>query len=116
MTTEISPTVAEQLIAAVDMKRSGATFSKYGRPLPESGYLVGGHVPGLVNPTPDEIRDWLASHSCDFVGMWTSANGDVYVDASTHIQVRKLAIMIARKRREIALWDILAGQEIRSAE
>jgi hypothetical protein len=89
--------------------------------IPKDGYMVGGLVPALIVPessiTIDDIKGFIEFHylrllhANTYLGVWTH-EGNVYVDISRKIDVREEAMRQARNRNEIAIYDVIKGEEI----
>lgn len=104
---------------------SGGTLSLTGDPLPTEGYLVGGIVsPLILDPldSPQEQTDQVESFVsylaqtglARLVGWWTdSETGKVWVDGVSHHATEYRAVSLGRGRREIAIFDIVQGRELR---
>lgn len=80
------------------MNPDGGTISTAGLPLPTSGYWVGGAPIGSTN--------WL--------GYWRDSETGLYhLDGVDHFNTLGWATLKGRDRKEIAIWDIANGREIR---
>lgn len=114
----------EQIMASP----AGGTLSLTGDPLPTEGYYVGGVVsPLILDPedSPQEqaaqvehFAEHLLAHSAfaRFLGWWTDAEtGKVWVDGVSHHATEYRASRFGRIRREIAIFDIVRGCELRLA-
>jgi hypothetical protein len=111
----------------------GSTVSITGAPLPDSGYMVGGLVDGLMSnmdvlaPEHDHgLREKLALYVSEhysllsrddvFLGGWIDQKeGTVWFDISERFNVREYAEMIGSDRGELAIWDVDKAEEIRVA-
>lgn len=100
----------------------GGTFDLTGRELPDWGYFVGGACPPVV--VRGEFTPAYAAHvdrfaqeaPAAFVGWWTDEEtGWLYVDATDWYASEHVAATQARKRGEIAFWDISRAREVRIA-
>lgn len=59
-----------------------------------------------------ELRSKLKDNQ--YVGGWLNTeNGKAYIDVSENIMSKEQAIFEGRARKEIAIWDVLAFDEIR---
>ena len=112
--------VAERLYSLVKAGEDG-TIATDGAPLPEMGYYVGGRTPSLVYKSVEdvdrgEIAYWVGTHGvASFYGVWTdSETGTVYFDAVSLMESRAAANLLAKRRGELAIWDIANGEEIRT--
>jgi len=113
-------------------KNGGFTVSMTGRPVPETGYMVGGYVDSLIfgkdvlkpdhNSTAYRIisqyvgRNFrlLTSDGITFLGGWIDPETDlVYIDVSQHFKEKGMALAAARFHGEISIWDLEKGEEIR---
>jgi hypothetical protein len=76
---------------------------------------VGGKVPTLVNPaTYGQVDNWLRDNPSPYYGSWRDTRtGIVHIDAVDVVAHIMTAISLAAQRREIAIWDIHNGQEVR---
>ena len=113
----------EQIMASP----AGGTLSLTGDPLPTEGYFVGGIVSPLVldpQDTPQEQADQVESfvgylvqtELASLVGWWTDEEtGKVWVDGVSHHATEYRAASLGRGRREIAIFDIVRGRELRLA-
>jgi hypothetical protein len=104
----------------------GGTLSLTGDPLPTEGYFVGGVVsPLILDPedSPQERADQVkcfAEHLlarsafARFLGWWTDEEtGRLWVDGVSHHATEYRASRFGRIRREIAIYDIVRGRELR---
>lgn len=95
------------------------TMSATDEELPTSGYYVGGEFESLVFKNVGEVDRgelawWIGNNSARWYGVWVDQeDGRVYFDGVTHMLYRGTAIDMAILRKEIAIWDIAAGEEIR---
>jgi hypothetical protein len=92
------------------------------------GFAVGGVCAGLkLDASRHEdamnldylrypIVDWLLATSPDVehVGSWLDTDGSLYVDGVTIVADRSDAIALAVSRGELAIYDLTAGEEIRT--
>lgn len=106
--------VTETITTAVANGEVGGTYATTDTDVPTSGYFVGGEVDSLVNPTTDEISDFVAANRSEYVGFWyDTADSALYVDAVTHTASERYARRLSALRNEIAFWDITNNQEVR---
>lgn len=113
----------EQIMASP----AGGTLSLTGDPLPTEGYYVGGIVSPLVLDPEDSPQEqagqvayftgYLAQASlARYVGWWTDVEtGKVWVDGVSHHATERRASRLGRLRREIAIFNIARGCELRLA-
>ena len=93
---------------------------------PTRGYMVATHgtpAKRLANPHAEvlfpAIRAFLTEaipelRNGRYVGYWRDAEtGDVYLDVAENVLDRKEALYLAARRHEIAIWDVVACDEIR---
>lgn len=98
---------------------SGGTVALNGLPLPVTGFYVGGSVDSLIFDSvsvmnADEIAKFTQSAPSAYVGWWVDdETGKVYVDAVDWFANEYEAARVARKRHEIAIWDIARERELR---
>ena len=113
-------TIATGLFFMVKDGRDG-TLSTSGEDLPERGYYVGGKVESLVFGDVSEVDRgelawWVGNSPARYYGVWRDVeDGRIYFDAVTHMQHLETALNLAKARKELAVWDILGGNEIRVA-
>lgn len=96
------------------------TISARDEPLPRSGYLVGGAFPSLVFDALDqvdrgELAYWIGSNEpMPYYGTWVDTEtGKIYFDGVEHYEYLAVAESVGSTRKEIAIWDIEAGAEVR---
>lgn len=102
------------LWAAIQNGADGATVDALGNELPRYGYYVGGASWTLVRAahavTPDDVAGFVSTHpDTRYFGMWVE-DGRVYLDAVTLIYRESEAHETARERRELAIYNISAGE------
>lgn len=108
----------------LDMIQTGTdgTLSASGDSLPTRGYWVGGMFPSLIDPVSvEELEDFLHMTTrvfdVEYIGVWTDTEtGRVYIDAVQHESDVREALTLASRRGELAIWDIMAGVEIRTGQ
>lgn len=110
----------------------GDTQSLRGDAVPTTGYMVGGVVDSLIFDAmlirdPGHWREaysgivkWVndnfkqATEEGVFIGGWIDRETNVaYIDLSRHYDVLAYALDDARELKEIAIWDLGKGEEIR---
>lgn len=105
---------ADAMITKMLSGESGGTFSVDGKIVPDHGYFVGGAVPSLIDPTRQQMIDFIETAGADYVGFWEdSADGKIYIDAVDHTDSEAFARRLAILRGEIAYWDANKGEEVR---
>jgi len=113
------------------IKHGGCTLNTlaYQANAPKSGFVVGGASDVLVISADKlhgheavkarkDVRDWLASNidednypAFPFVGSWKD-NGGVFFDFCNIYESIDDALNLARARKEIAIYDLAAGESI----
>lgn len=126
----------EQAISTVvreTLESGGSTVSVIGETLPDSGYMVGGEVEGLqmdaslLTNRPDAVEAALEMYvhrnfklltkGNVFLGGWLDKEDDtVWFDVSDKYATEGFALLVARNRGELAIWDIAESKEIRVKE
>lgn len=100
----------------------GATVSLIGETVPAAGYLIGGidsaefaqpidfgHVSEFVSHNEE-----LLTSGSFYLGAWRDSETDhVWLDVVEWEAFRMAALETATKRKEIAVWDLKSGTEIR---
>jgi hypothetical protein len=108
---------------------SGGTSSLTGDELPVTGFFVGGVIPPLVLDASelwtsaarrqiDEFVERLNGPTVGvlYLGWWLDEDTDkVWIDGTTWHETEPEAVRTGRKRREIAIFDIERGRELRLA-
>lgn len=106
--------IANSMANEIRNGSEGGTYSLNRRPVPADGYVVGGVVPSLINPTWEQVADFVADCPSDYVGYWRdSADGSLYVDAVEITTSERYARRLCALRSEIAYYSISEGQEVR---
>lgn len=100
---------AWQGAAQLTGKNGGGTFTRGGEAVNfESGYIVGGVIPGAVFPLSGKLervlRAFARQPGVRYVGTWIH-DGAVFVDAAEHVIDREAALKLGAMRSEIAIWD-----------
>lgn len=107
-------------------KNGGGSFSFNGEEIPTSGYMVGGVTPSVIldpgTTLPRLILDLLHFYQRNqehldkdglFLGTWVDPEtGKIYLDVSQRVADLEEALKIGDLRGEIAIWDVINGQEI----
>lgn len=105
--------IAHSMANAVRHGSEGGTYSLTRRPVPTDGYVVGGVVPSLINPTWTQVADFVADCPSDYVGYWYDTDGSLYVDAVEITTSERYARRLCALRSEIAYYSINDDQEVR---
>lgn len=111
----------DNIVSRIIESPEGGTAHLAGWDLPAHGYFVGGAGAVLVFPSPETMDRALIRMFCEraqssWVGWWTDEEtGKVYVDQTDWLTAQDLAARAARRRHEIAFWDIGREREIRVA-
>lgn len=109
-----SERIARDMMNKVRGGVEGHTYRLDGRSAPEHGYYVGGSVPSLINPTEEQIADFIDATTTDYVGFWEDSETlALYVDAVDHTPSRAYAKRLTALRGEIAFYDVTENQEVR---
>jgi hypothetical protein len=131
MITEYIDDAIERLIDET-VEKGGSTVHVTGRPVPKSGFMVGGVVDPLIfqfldvlNPTDranltrvlfeyvSQYNETLSDRHY-FLGAWIDQKeGRLYIDVSQHVIVKQYAEELAKERGELAIWDVANSAEIR---
>lgn len=104
----------------------GGTVPLNGLPLPSVGYYVGGRIESMIMTRDDVDRrdavplqrviDFVSRAGTPYVGVWVDTDTDkIYFDAVEWYANEFTAAAIGRVRKEIAIWDIDHGRELRLA-
>lgn len=113
--------LARKAASAVEGEGAGHTIYAPG---PEARrYVVGGYTPSVLLPvgTPvgvvrGAIRRMLktpGAQGARTLGYWED-NGAVYLDLGTTYHTEDTALHVARTRKELAIYDTVAGEAIRA--
>lgn len=105
--------IAEKIVTALESGEDGGTYAMDNGSIPTDGYMIGGLVPSLINPTASQIAEFVLSNSAAYVGFWRDSDGTVYIDAVTHTPSERFARRLSELRNEIAYWDVSNSQEVR---
>jgi hypothetical protein len=93
---------------------TGGTFSVDGHAVPDTGYFVGGAVPSLINPTREQVLEFVETAGADYVGYWEDSETlALYVDAVDWTPSEAYARRLTELHGEIAYWDAVNAREIR---
>ena len=107
---------------ALSVKNGGVTFNLEGK-APEKGYMVSIVGQGIVIPETQYSSDILDGYVNDkmavlnsmsnlYVGVWYH-KGHYYIDLSENILNKADALKQGILRSQKAIWDIVAGDEIK---
>lgn len=125
---------AIETLIAETRDSGGSTVSVTGANLPDSGYMVGGMVDGVMTAaemlSPEHhddlvyaITNYISKHfdlltqRNIFLGGWVDAQEDtLWIDISERFNVKEYALLTAEDRGEIAIWDVAESEEIRVKE
>lgn len=106
--------ITRSIFTAIRNGETGGTYSVNGRPTPESGYIVGGVVPSLINPTPAQVLAFIETAPTDYVGFWEDSETlALYIDAVDIVRTPEAAVRLSKLREEIAYFDMANGLEVR---
>jgi hypothetical protein len=106
--------IADRMIEMIKDGQTGGTFSVDGHGVPDVGYFVGGAVPSLINPTVEQITEFIETCGADYVGFWEDSETlALYVDAVDWTPSESYARRLSELRSEIAYWDIHNAAEVR---
>jgi hypothetical protein len=106
--------IADAMLAKIKNGETGGTFAVDGSAVPTTGYFVGGAVPSLINPTREQMIDFIETAGADYVGFWEDSETlALYVDAVDHTESEAFARRLSILRGEIAYWDVAKGDEVR---
>lgn len=113
-TLSLPTTIVDAMLAKIDAGETGGTFSVNGTAVPSTGYFVGGAVPSLINPTREQMIDFIETAGADYVGFWEDSETlALYVDAVDWTESEAFARRLSILRDEIAYWDVAKGDEVR---
>ena len=112
-------TIAEQLYAMAKNGEDG-TIRVDGGTLPSAGYYVGGKCPSFIAKDVAELDRgelawWVGNNPAKYYGVWVDSSSKertIYIDAVTHVNDERLAVLLGKSRNEIAIWDIANTAEI----
>jgi hypothetical protein len=106
--------IADAMLAKIKNGETGGTFAVDGSAVPTTGYFVVGAVPSLINPTREQMIDFIETAGADYVGFWEDSETlALYVDAVDHTESEAFARRLSILRGEIAYWDVVKGDEVR---
>lgn len=105
------PPMLIQDLVKLAIKENGATYNPQSHELnPSVGYMVSlkGFERKASELTEDEIFAFLLEHQdrltpTNYIGIWK--DGIWYLDISIHILDLDLAMKVAEKNEQIAIWD-----------
>lgn len=107
-------TIVDSMLSKIKSGVSGGTYAVDGSAVPSDGYFVGGAVPSLINPTREQMIDFVETAGADYVGFWEDSETlALYVDAVDWTPSQAYAERLSKIRSEIAYWDVKRSQEVR---
>jgi hypothetical protein len=117
-TLSLPTNIVDSMLAKIADGVTGGTYAVDGSAVPTDGYFVGGAVPSLINPTREQMIDFVETAGADYVGFWEDSETlALYVDAVDWTPSEAFARRLSILRGEIAFWDVAAndgeGAEIR---
>ena len=113
-TLSLPTNIVDSMLAKIKSGETGGTFAVDGTSVPTDGYFVGGAVPSLINPTREQMIDFIETAGADYVGFWEDSETlALYVDAVDHTTSEAFARRLSILRGEIAYWDVAKGDEVR---
>lgn len=115
MTDTHTTAAAEKIWAGLVEGAEGGTFTTDGEALPTTGYVVGGVSNSLINPrTFEEVHAYcLRLAHAGLLGFWLDKiTGNYHIDGCTWHVNRANALGVARRRGELAIFDVIAGAEL----
>lgn len=110
--------IVDSMLDKINSGVTGGTYSVDGSQVPDNGYFVGGAVPSLINPTREQMIEFVETAGADYVGFWEDSETlALYVDAVDWTESEAFARRLSILRGEIAYWDVAAndgeGAEVR---
>lgn len=106
--------ITRSIFTAIRNGETGGTYSVDGKPVPSDGYIVGGVIPSLINPTPAQVLNLIETAPSDYVGFWEDSETlALYVDAVDIVRTPEAAERLSKLRGEIAYWDVKNASEVR---
>lgn len=113
-TLTLPVTIVDSILNKIANGETGGTFSVDGNSVPDTGYFVGGAVPSLINPTREQMIDFVETAGADYVGFWEDSETlALYIDAVDWTPSEAYARRLSELRGEIAYWDVQRAQEVR---
>lgn len=116
MTDTHTTAAAEKIWAGLVEGAVGGTFNADGDALPTTGFVVGGVANSLINPrTFEEVEAYVTrlARETNLVGFWRDSDtGHYHIDGSTWHVNRALALGVAKRRGELAIWDVQSAAEL----
>lgn len=113
-------TVQVDHVLEVLTRPEGGTIALDGAALPATGFFVGGIVSPLIYDEDDDPQDieefvkHIDDLNADYLGWWTDSEDDrLWIDATDWYESLTAALVVAKYRNEIAIYDIANQQEIR---
>jgi len=106
--------IVDSMLAKIAEGTTGGTYNVDGQEVPSNGYFVGGVVPSLINPTREQMIDFVETCGADYVGFWEDSQTlALYVDAVDWTPSEAYARRLSDLRSEIAYWDVARKSEVR---
>lgn len=114
-TLTLGTKIVDSMLAKIANGETGGTYSVEGKIVPDYGFFVGGAVPSLINPTREQMIDFVETAGADYVGFWEDSETlALYVDAVDWTPSESYARRLSELRSEIAFWDVKRAQEVRT--
>jgi len=120
-------TISPRTVVTRTKQRGGYSVDPVTKQEPTEGYMVGaypGRSEAIERPlTGNIVHDYMVRNRAqlenekNFLGLWQDpGSGRTYLDVSRRMEPDQLreAMLLADKNKELAVWDIGAGQEKRS--
>jgi hypothetical protein len=106
--------IVSDMLSKISTGTNGGTYGLDGSKVPDTGYMIGGAVPSLINPTPAQILEFIETCPSDYVGFWEDTETlALYIDAVDHTTSKAYAERLCMLRSEIAYWDAGNNAEVR---
>ena len=111
---KFNPSFTEQLINEAYLN-GGTTMCKHGE-IPTEGYVVGektlykGPFPEVLNVK--EIAALIKTSEGNFFGSWKDKDGLLYIDEVEIYHSLDVAVHVAKKRKEKAIYSLRSKEEI----
>jgi hypothetical protein len=113
-TLALPSAIVDSMLSKIAEGVTGGTYHVDGNTVPDHGYFVGGAVPSLINPTREQMIEFVETAGADYVGFWEDSETlALYVDAVDWTPSEAFARRLSELRSEIAFWDVKRSQEVR---